>query len=42
LRLKQAGLISEAKTKLQQIRKAGGYMSDDLFREALRQVGENL
>jgi predicted nucleic acid-binding protein len=42
LRLKKAGLISEAKSHLQQIRKAGGYMSDDLFHEALRQVGENL
>ena len=42
LRLKRAGLISEAKSHLQQIRKVGGYMSDELFREALRQVGENL
>ena len=42
LRLKKAGLISEAKSYLQQIRKVGGYMSDELFREALRQVGENL
>jgi predicted nucleic acid-binding protein len=40
LRLKKAGLISEAKSYLQQIRKVGGYMSDELFREALRQVGE--
>jgi predicted nucleic acid-binding protein len=42
LRLKKAGLISEAKTYLQHLRKVGGYMSDDLFREALRQAGENL
>lgn len=42
LRLKKAGLISEAKSYLQHLRKAGGYMSDDLFREALRQAGENL
>ncbi len=42
LRLKKAGLISEAKPYLQQIRKVGGYMSDELFREALRQVGEHL
>jgi len=42
LRLKKAGLISEAKSHLQQIRKIGGYMSDELFREALRQVGEQL
>ena len=40
LRLKKAGLISEAKSNLQQIRKVGGYMSDELFHEALRQVGE--
>lgn len=42
LRLKKAGLISQAKSHLQQIRKVGGYMSDELFHEALRQVGENL
>ena len=42
LRLKKAGLISEAKSHLQQIRKVGGYMSDELFHEALRQAGENL
>ena len=40
LRLKKAGLIPEAKLHLQQIRKAGGYMSEELFREALRQTGE--
>lgn len=42
LRLKKASLISEAKSHLLEIRKVGGYMSDELFREALRQVGENL
>jgi len=42
LRLKKAGLISEAKSYLQLIRKVGGYMSDELFREALRQVDEQL
>jgi predicted nucleic acid-binding protein len=42
LRLKKAGLIPEAKEYLQRLRKIGGYMSDDLFREALRQAGENL
>jgi len=42
LRLKKAGLIAEAKSHLQQIRKVGGYMSDELFHEALRQVGEQL
>jgi predicted nucleic acid-binding protein len=42
LRLKKAGLISEAKSYLQQIRNVGGYISDELFREALWQVGENL
>lgn len=42
LRLKKTGLIAEAKSHLQQIRKVGGYMSDELFHEALRQVGEQL
>ena len=42
LRLKKAGLVSEAKSHLQQIRKVGGYMSDELFHEALRQVDEQL
>jgi predicted nucleic acid-binding protein len=42
LRLKTARLISEAKPHLQRIRTVGGYMSDELFRGALRQVGENL
>ena len=41
LRLKKAGLISEAKSYLQKIRKAGGYIGDNLFCEALKQVGEN-
>ena len=41
LRLKKAGLISEAKSHLQKIREAGGYIGDNLFREALKQVGEN-
>lgn len=42
LRLKKAGAIPEAKSYLQDLRKVGGYMSNDLFREALRQAGENL
>jgi predicted nucleic acid-binding protein len=42
LRLKKAGLIPEVRSSLQQIRKIGGYMSDELFREALKQAGENL
>ncbi|HEX3628460.1 MAG TPA: DUF3368 domain-containing protein [Verrucomicrobiae bacterium] len=42
LRFKKAGLIPEAKSYLQRLRKIGGYMGDDLFREALRQAGENL
>ena len=40
LRLKKAGLISEVKSRLVQIRKVGGYISDELFREALRRAGE--
>ncbi len=40
LRLKKAGLILEAKNHLQKIRAAGGYISDQLFSEALLQVGE--
>jgi predicted nucleic acid-binding protein len=40
LRLKRAGLISEAKPHLQQIKQAGGYISDELFREALLRAGE--
>jgi predicted nucleic acid-binding protein len=42
LRLKQAGLISEAKVALLKIRDSGGYMSDALLCEALRRVGEHL
>lgn len=42
LRLKKAGLIFEAKAHLRNIREAGGYISDELFHEALRQVGEKL
>ena len=40
LRLKKAGLISEAKPHLLQIKKAGGYIGDELFHEALRRAGE--
>ena len=40
LRLKQAGLISEVKSHLQQIKRVGGYISDGLLREALRRAGE--
>jgi predicted nucleic acid-binding protein len=42
LRLKQAGVIPEAKTALLTIRNAGGYVSDALLREALQRVGEVL
>lgn len=42
LRLKKAGLIAEAKSHLEKIREVGGYIGDDLFREALRQVGEKI
>ena len=42
LRLKQAGLIPEAKIVLLKIRSSGGYMSDALLREALRRAGEQL
>jgi predicted nucleic acid-binding protein len=40
LRLKETGLIAEAKKHLQKVRNVGGYISDDLFSQALRQVGE--
>jgi len=40
LRLKKAGLISEVKPHLQQIKNAGGYIGDGLLREALRSAGE--
>jgi predicted nucleic acid-binding protein len=42
LRLKQAGLISEAKPHLMQIKMVGGYIGDELLREALRRAGEQL
>jgi predicted nucleic acid-binding protein len=42
LRLKQAGLIPDAKTALLTIRSMGGYVSDALLREALQLVGEIL
>lgn len=40
LRLKRAGLVSDVKSHLVQIKQVGGYMSDELFREALRSAGE--
>jgi predicted nucleic acid-binding protein len=40
LRLKGAGLIPVAKPHLVEIRRVGGYMSEALFREALRRAGE--
>lgn len=40
LRLKLAGLIAEANSHLRQIKQVGGYISDDLFREALLRAGE--
>jgi len=40
LRLKKAGLISEVKPHLLQIKKTGGYICDELFREAIRRAGE--
>jgi predicted nucleic acid-binding protein len=40
LRLKQSGVISKVKSHLIQIRQLGGYISDDLLREALRNAGE--
>ena len=41
LRLKQAGLISEAKPHLLHIKKVGGYIGDELLREAIRRAGEH-
>jgi predicted nucleic acid-binding protein len=41
LRLKKAGLILEARSPLMQIKQVGGYISDDLMREALRSAGES-
>lgn len=40
LRLKKAGLVSEVKSHLMEIKKVGGYISDELLREALRSAGE--
>lgn len=40
LRLKRAGLINEAKPVLLQIKHVGGYISDELLREAIRSAGE--
>jgi predicted nucleic acid-binding protein len=42
LRLKQAGLIPDAKTAMLRIRNVGGYFSDALLGEALQRVGEHL
>jgi predicted nucleic acid-binding protein len=36
----KAGLIAEAKPHLLQIKKTGGYIGDELFRETLRRAGE--
>lgn len=41
LRLKKAGLISEAKPHLAKIRQVGGFISEELFREALHTAGES-
>jgi predicted nucleic acid-binding protein len=40
LRLKRAGLVSDVKSHLVQIKQVGGYISDELLREALRSAGE--
>ena len=40
LRLKKAGLISEVKPHLLKIKSEGGYIGDELFREALLRAGE--
>ena len=40
LNLKKAGLITEITTHLANIRRVGGYISDSLFREALRRAAE--
>jgi predicted nucleic acid-binding protein len=42
LLLKQCNLIPDAKTSLLTIRRAGGFLSDTLLREALKRVGEHL
>ena len=40
LRLKKAGLVSDVKSHLLEIKKVGGFISDELLREALRSAGE--
>ena len=40
LEMKKRGLIPEVNAPLTQIRRVGGYMSDELFREALHCAGE--
>lgn len=40
LDLKAAALVPEIKSHLLEIRRVGGYMSDELFNEALRRAGE--
>jgi predicted nucleic acid-binding protein len=40
LELKRASLIPEIKPHLLEIRRVGGYISDELFQEALRRAGE--
>ena len=40
LRLKKAGLISEVRPHLLKIKNVGGYIGDELFREALRSAEE--
>ena len=40
LRLKKVGLIGEVKPHLLEIRRAGGYIGDKLFCEALQHAGE--
>ena len=40
IRLKRAGLISEMKPHLIEIRRVGGYISDELLREVLQSAGE--
>ena len=42
LRLKQAATIAEVKPLLLKLKSAGAYISDELFREALRRAGERL
>jgi predicted nucleic acid-binding protein len=40
LELKKAGLIGEVKSHLLEIQRVGGFIGDELFREALRRAGE--